>query len=145
MVGNIAKQTAIQLYQQHKNRMGLMTNRQQNLSEVNKSVKIFILLVHDTSEPVSSMSWHPSNQSRLLTVTNSGVIEVVSLQEPIPLAWSPHGQIMFGYGKFMVEGNLALPEAKDAGIIDISVEMQQRASQGYSMDVPLILVLSQNR
>eukprot|EP01114_Cavostelium_apophysatum_P012662 TRINITY_DN288_c0_g1_i6.p1 TRINITY_DN288_c0_g1~~TRINITY_DN288_c0_g1_i6.p1 ORF type:complete len:932 (+),score=212.05 TRINITY_DN288_c0_g1_i6:136-2931(+) len=58
---------------------------------------------HETQEPLSSFSWHPTNQYRVLTVTNSGIVEVVSLQESIPLTWSPQGDVSFGFGKHLIE------------------------------------------
>lgn len=75
-----------------------------------------------------------------------GVIELVSLPEPTPVVWSPHGHLAFGSGNHLIESQAVvagkedlekLPESERVFFedFDISLVMKQRALQGYSMDV----------
>lgn len=67
----------------------------------------------------------------MLTVTNSGIVEVLSLQESIPLSWSPHGQLTFAYGKSLVGGSVVYGSPQD----DIASSMKNLVQSGYGMDV----------
>jgi hypothetical protein len=82
----------------------------------------------------------------MLTVTNSGLVEVVSLQETIPLAWSPLGDVSFGYGKYLIESSISDTSDSDhksenTTFYDISTEMKKRAIQGYSTDVSYVIFI----
>ncbi len=95
-----------------------------------------LFVAHDMVEPISSFSWNLYDQYRMLSVTNSGIVEVVSLQETIPLAWSSNGPISFGYGKYLVEACITETEnTSNQDLWDITSQMKKRAIQGYSMDV----------
>jgi hypothetical protein len=81
-------------------------------------------------------------------------LEIVTLQQTIPIKWSPLGDLAFSYGNKRVltridedvntitsvlekdSGIQSTDQTKDrSDIFDISVEMRVRAEQGYSMDV----------
>eukprot|EP01112_Ceratiomyxa_fruticulosa_P009735 TRINITY_DN2550_c0_g6_i1.p1 TRINITY_DN2550_c0_g6~~TRINITY_DN2550_c0_g6_i1.p1 ORF type:complete len:963 (+),score=164.66 TRINITY_DN2550_c0_g6_i1:1544-4432(+) len=79
-----------------------------------------------TSDHVSSFSWHPSNECRMISITYSGNVEVISLNESIPITWSPLGDVSFSYGTKVVQ--FPLVDSKP----DISTVMRERATQGYS-------------
>eukprot|EP01117_Protostelium_nocturnum_P018083 TRINITY_DN7488_c0_g1_i2.p1 TRINITY_DN7488_c0_g1~~TRINITY_DN7488_c0_g1_i2.p1 ORF type:complete len:899 (-),score=298.73 TRINITY_DN7488_c0_g1_i2:10-2706(-) len=110
---------------------------------------------HEGSETYSSFSWDPSNQHRLLSVNNSGILEVVTLQQTIPIKWSPKGDLSFSYGNKQTtlkiendslntlsaaQGNIPTEEEKSYSkegkiIFDVSIEMRKRVQLGYSMDI----------
>eukprot|EP01132_Coremiostelium_polycephalum_P002094 gene2094-2581_t len=104
---------------------------------------------HYSSEIISSFSWHPTNECRMLTVSYSGVIEVVSLNENIPVSWSPQGSLCFSLGKNLLEGpskgTTIEPDLKsdtNKNLIndgryekDISLIMKERAMFGYSANI----------
>ncbi len=55
------------------------------------------MIAHTSNEILSSFAWHRSNECRMLTVTQNGLVEVISLNETVPLTWSPHGDLCFGF------------------------------------------------
>ncbi|GAM17954.1 hypothetical protein SAMD00019534_011290 [Acytostelium subglobosum LB1] len=100
-------------------------------------------------QDISSFSWHPKNECRMLTVSHQGVVEVINVNENIPLAWSPAGDLCFSFGMHLIEGptkgntiepNLA--EERFANLTndgrynrDISLLMKERAKTGYSANI----------
>ncbi|KYR00614.1 hypothetical protein DLAC_02638 [Tieghemostelium lacteum] len=103
--------------------------------------------VHYATDVLSSFSWHPTNECRMLTVTYSDVVEVVSINDNIPVAWSPQGQLVFSYGKQLLEGPIKGTTLEpDLNVHknlqndgrynkDISMIMKERALFGYSRNV----------
>ncbi|EFA82384.1 hypothetical protein PPL_04809 [Heterostelium album PN500] len=101
---------------------------------------------HHSSDIVSSFSWHPRNECRMLTVSYQGVVDVVSLNENIPITWSPHGDLCFSFGMHLIEGpsknttiepnlsNEKYSHLRNDGRYnrDISLLMKERAIAGYS-------------
>ncbi|PRP89466.1 WD repeat-containing protein mio-like [Planoprotostelium fungivorum] len=106
---------------------------------------------HEGSEAYSSFSWDPLNQHRLLTITNNGILEVVTLQQTTPIKWSPQGRLSFSYGNKQSTLSITPDDNKvptmnqgkeedrsfryASTIFDVSVEMRNRAKLGYSMDI----------
>lgn len=121
------------------NQVEVKEKKEQKIFKFSKFL-CFEILVDDTQEFISSFSWHNSNQHRILTVSTNGIVEMVSLQETIPLAWSPHGFITFGSGKSLVMGEIGKSQT-NGEIFDVSLQMKKRAEQGYSMDVLIFIFI----
>ncbi|ELR22091.1 uncharacterized protein ACA1_158870 [Acanthamoeba castellanii str. Neff] len=98
---------------------------------------------YEASEPISCISWHPTKEYRILTVTSSSFVEVVSLHESIPVSWAPYGDLSFAYGRQIIQGSTAVhpPGLSSSSAeqmleqLDISFVMKQKALNGYSMDI----------
>ncbi|XP_022107644.1 GATOR complex protein MIOS-like isoform X2 [Acanthaster planci] len=85
---------------------------------------------------VSTFAWHPTCENRILTITHSGVFRDVAIHDPVSLTLSPQSTCMLASGK-----NLLLVTAADNHQVqDISVQMKQRAINGYGLQN----LLSQN-
>lgn len=110
--------------------------------------------VHDSVDSLSSLSWHPQYHNRMLTITNSGYVELVSLQQSIPLAWNPSNELSFGIAN--ARYRLAMSENQNqdthTGKIvelaagyesDVSAEMNHRAIQGYALDIAVNLKIAE--
>jgi WD40 repeat protein len=115
----------------------------------------------EMSEPISSFSWNPHAEYKLIHITYSGNVEIVNLHESIPLSFSPKCDFAVADGKKMFEGSLlpvfvslAVTESNSATTtslssqdktlketaitgnnIDISVVMYERTQQGYASDI----------
>eukprot|EP00026_Physarum_polycephalum_P001793 Phypoly_transcript_01796.p1 GENE.Phypoly_transcript_01796~~Phypoly_transcript_01796.p1 ORF type:complete len:954 (+),score=144.73 Phypoly_transcript_01796:249-3110(+) len=98
---------------------------------------------YHSPEIISSFAWHPSNECRMLIISPNTMAETVSLNETIPLTFSPHSDMCFSYGTHFVTGPIATPAPgtpvatpNDKNeYVDISVLMKQRALQGYSASI----------
>uniref|UniRef100_A0A6B2KXP8 Uncharacterized protein n=1 Tax=Arcella intermedia TaxID=1963864 RepID=A0A6B2KXP8_9EUKA len=95
-------------------------------------------------EPISSFAWHPTDEKRILTLNHNGGVQVLRIHEPIPVAYSPCGNLAVGFAKDLLEGNPDLRSLNNEGIsdealkgnLDISFVMQERAHIGYSSNIP---------
>ncbi|KAN0004083.1 hypothetical protein ACTFIZ_010242 [Dictyostelium cf. discoideum] len=133
----------------HLNKRSTSNNNQDPINTISKPTKI-----HHSPDVVSSFSWHPTNECRMLTVSYSGVIDVVSLNENIPISWSPHGGICFSFGNNVLEGPIK-GETLEPNILnyknlindgryekDISSKIKERAIFGYSANVEVNINLA---
>lgn len=97
---------------------------------------MYTCTVYDTSEPLSSFSWHPK-RSKLLNINSSSVVEVINIHESLPIAFSPSSDLIFAYVKEPVEAltHTVSTEEKRVEVLrggaDISVVMRERAKAGY--------------
>lgn len=79
---------------------------------------------------VSSFSWHPKQDSRLLTITQQGLLRDLIVQEHIPFNWSADSILVTAHGKSMSSTSFT----KDDSIPqDIAVRMKERILQGYGL------------
>ncbi|EGG23303.1 hypothetical protein DFA_05435 [Cavenderia fasciculata] len=125
-------------------------------SKPSKSKRHTFSSIHISSEVISSFSWHPTNECRMLTVSYTGIVEVISLNESIPVSWSPQGSLCFSFGKHCIEGpnkgtsleppTSVLERLNNDGRYrkDISQLMRERAILGYSAIVEDNVNLSQS-
>lgn len=78
---------------------------------------------------ISSYSWHPSIENKILTVSATGGLHYLEVFERITMSWSPTLDLVWGCGKHMLmcsrEGTYTGEEE------DISSAMRQRAIMGY--------------
>lgn len=58
-------------------------------------------LAYHTNDSLASISWHPTNEYRMLSISDSGMVELVQLHESIPIACSVYGELSWAYGKAM--------------------------------------------
>jgi hypothetical protein len=65
-----------------------------------------IRLVVEVSEPISSFSWSPHAEYKLIHITYNGIVEIMNLHESIPLSFSPRCDLAVADGKKMFEGSL---------------------------------------
>lgn len=88
--------------------------------------------VKPSGRAVSSLSWHPSQENHLLTISPSGHVQDCTIFERISVAWSPSSHLTWGCGKHLLEcsqkpAELSLDE-------DISLKMKKRALAGYGIE-----------
>eukprot|EP00007_Cunea_sp_BSH-02190019_P008955 CAMPEP_0174238428 /NCGR_PEP_ID=MMETSP0417-20130205/11187_1 /TAXON_ID=242541 /ORGANISM="Mayorella sp, Strain BSH-02190019" /LENGTH=1029 /DNA_ID=CAMNT_0015317259 /DNA_START=92 /DNA_END=3177 /DNA_ORIENTATION=+ len=125
---------------------------------MNKPVK-----THFLSENPSCIAWHPSNSYRILVAGQQGGLQVLSLHESLPMAWSPRGWMLFAHGNSLTDANVSSGaqwasastadrasqlqdinrspnsfhiEAEESlfSEIDAAVQMRLRAENGYCCD-----------
>ena len=87
-----------------------------------------------TTENISSFSWHPMHESRLLTISLKGFVTDYVVFERITLNWSPTSHIAWTHGR------RTLKLISDQDLIyncwnDISVKMRRRALSDYGLKV----------
>ncbi len=94
------------------------------------------LQVHTAQEAVSSFQWHPADPHSLVLVDTSGEVEVLSVYEPIPIAWSPVGVLASSTGTAIEETPLegATHLLQRSVDLDISELMRLRARAGLRLD-----------
>lgn len=80
---------------------------------------------------ITSFSWHPTNENRMLTISLSGCIKDYVVFERITLNSSPNSAILWSYGR----RTLRYVTDKDSYIVpeDISVKIKRRALKGYGL------------
>ncbi|GLH08738.1 GATOR complex protein MIOS [Gryllus bimaculatus] len=83
------------------------------------------------SSNITSFSWHPSNENRMLTISLTGTIKDYVVFERITLNSSPNSAILWSYGR----RSLRYVTDKDSYIApeDISVKIKRRALNGYGL------------
>lgn len=87
-----------------------------------------------TANNITSFSWHPTHESRLLTISLSGTITDYVAFERITLNWSPSSHIVWTHGR----RTLKIISNKDTVyncLNDISVKMRRRAVNDYGLKV----------
>ncbi|XP_069700640.1 GATOR2 complex protein MIOS [Periplaneta americana] len=85
---------------------------------------------------ITSFSWHPTHENRLLTIALTGNITDYVVFERITLNWSPCSHIVWTHGR----RTLKLIKDKDAVyncINDISVRLKRRALSDYGLKTEL--------
>ncbi|PNF34608.1 WD repeat-containing protein mio [Cryptotermes secundus] len=85
-----------------------------------------------TANNITSFSWHPTHESRLLTISLSGTITDYVAFERITVNWSPSSHIVWTHGR----RTLKLISNKDTVyncLDDISVKMRRRAVNDYGL------------
>ncbi|XP_078320421.1 GATOR2 complex protein MIOS-B-like isoform X1 [Crassostrea virginica] len=87
------------------------------------------------SQIVSSFSWHPKHDSRLLTITQQGLLRDIMVQEHIPFDWSVDSHLVTAHGKSLTNASFTKNESVTP---DISVRMKDRILQGYGLKSDLI-------
>lgn len=85
-----------------------------------------------SSSHLTSFSWHPTHENRLLTIAFSGTLTDYSVFERMTLNWAPTSHIVWTYGR----RTLKMINNKDPvynNIGDISTKIKQRALAGYGL------------
>ncbi|CAG2117837.1 unnamed protein product, partial [Medioppia subpectinata] len=83
---------------------------------------------------LSSFSWHPSHESRMIVVTPSGSLRDITVADRITLNWSPVSEIVWTHGKKILQ----CIDSRDSvyeSIDDIAVKMRSLALNGYGLHV----------
>ncbi|XP_031568130.1 GATOR complex protein MIOS-like [Actinia tenebrosa] len=83
---------------------------------------------------ISSFSWHPTHENRMLTISSNGSLSDFTIFERISVAWSPSSQLTFGCGKHLLDCTQDPPEPL-SDEEDISFLMKKRAIAGYGVDL----------
>ncbi|XP_013772701.1 GATOR complex protein MIOS-like [Limulus polyphemus] len=81
---------------------------------------------------ISSFSWHPTFENRLLTVTPTGTIRDYTVFDRITLNWSPTSEIVWTHGKKLLQC-IDHRDQQYKSLDDISVKMRRRALLGYGL------------
>ncbi|XP_056008065.1 GATOR complex protein MIOS-like isoform X2 [Ostrea edulis] len=79
---------------------------------------------------VTSFSWHPKHDSRLLSITQQGALRDIVVHEHMPFNWSADSHLVTAHGKLMSDTSLCRDES---GQQDISVKMKERIIEGYGL------------
>jgi len=87
-----------------------------------------------TMNNITSFSWHPTHENRMLTIALSGTITDYVVFERITLNWSPRSHVVWTHGrrtlKVISEKNTVY-----SSLSDISVKLKRRALNGYGLKV----------
>jgi hypothetical protein len=87
-----------------------------------------------TTNNITSFSWHPTHENRLLTIAFSGTITDYVVFERITLNWSPSSHVVWTHGrrtlKVISEKNTVYNN-----LSDISVKLKRRALNDYGLKV----------
>lgn len=86
---------------------------------------------------ITSFSWHPCDESRLLTISLSGSITDYTVAERITLNWLPCSQLVWTHGR----KSLKILSEKDSlytSLNDISIKMKRRALSKYGLKPELV-------
>ncbi|XP_054158947.1 GATOR complex protein MIOS-B-like [Oppia nitens] len=81
---------------------------------------------------LSSFSWHPTHESRMIFVTPSGTLRDFTVVDRITLNWSPVSEIIWTHGKKILQ----CIDSRDTvyeSIDDIAVKMRKLALDGYGL------------
>eukprot|EP00727_Mastigamoeba_balamuthi_P007054 m51a1_g297 hypothetical protein (926) ;mRNA; f:358817-363256 len=84
---------------------------------------------------LSSFSWHPSYEGLMITLSDKGIVELVSFNRSFPLVFLPDGTVSFSQCKAIHQGNLVDLAAREEAWMDVSIQMRERALLGYRTDV----------
>ncbi|XP_046334805.1 GATOR complex protein MIOS-like [Haliotis rufescens] len=80
---------------------------------------------------ISSFTWHPTHENRLLSVTSSGEVRDTVILERIPMMWSPSFHLTWACGKKTVD---CVQTDLSRQHVDISTRMYNRVKMGYGLD-----------
>ena len=87
-----------------------------------------------TMNNITSFSWHPTHENRMLTIALSGTITDYVVFERITLNWSPRSHVVWTHGrrtlKVISEKNTVY-----SSLSDISVKLKRRALNDYGLKV----------
>lgn len=87
-----------------------------------------------TTNNITSFSWHPTHENRMLTIALSGTITDYVVFERITLNWSPRSHVVWTHGrrtlKVISEKNTVY-----SSLSDISVKLKRRALNDYGLKV----------
>lgn len=97
--------------------------------------------MHPSTEALSCIAWHPRLEQAVLSVSNSGVVELSTLHVPLALSWGPRATLASTYGKAVAVHAVGHAAAD----VDVSEAMRQRLAQGYSIDVSANRALGKQR
>ncbi|KAF8781655.1 GATOR complex protein MIOS like protein [Argiope bruennichi] len=84
-----------------------------------------------------SFAWHPSNENRMLTISQNNQLLDYTIFDRITLNWSPTSEIVWTYGRKILQCVDSRDEFYSC-LNDISVKMRKRACQGYGLKMPKI-------
>ncbi|CAL1286700.1 unnamed protein product [Larinioides sclopetarius] len=90
-----------------------------------------------TSHSIMSFAWHPSNENRMLTISQNNQLLDYTIFDRITLNWSPTSEIVWTYGRKILQCVDSRDEFYSC-LNDISVKMRKRACQGYGLKMPKI-------
>lgn len=87
-----------------------------------------------TMNNITSFSWHPTHENRMLTIALSGTITDYVVFERITLNWSPGSHVVWTHGrrtlKVISEKNTVY-----SSLSDISAKLKRRALNDYGLKV----------
>ncbi|XP_060067051.1 GATOR complex protein MIOS-A-like [Ylistrum balloti] len=75
----------------------------------------------------TAFSWHPMEENRMLTISQTGAVKDITVHERIPVMWSSQFHLSWACGRRMVD----VVSSKESDTIDISERIQQRVRKGY--------------
>ncbi|KAI2806893.1 hypothetical protein BLOT_008853 [Blomia tropicalis] len=81
---------------------------------------------------ISSFSWHPYSESRMVVISSSNIIRDFKVIDRITLNWSPVSEIIWTHGKKILQ----YIDSRDnlyQNLDDISVKMRRLAVDGYGL------------
>ncbi|GIY10130.1 GATOR complex protein MIOS [Caerostris darwini] len=90
-----------------------------------------------SSQSIMSFAWHPSNENRMLTISQNNQLLDYTIFDRITLNWSPTSEIVWTYGRKILQCVDSRDEFYSC-LNDISVKMRKRACQGYGLKMPKI-------
>ncbi len=82
-------------------------------------------------EPLAAISWVPQSDSKMLCIAQSGTIELLSLNETIPIAFSPLSEVAFAIGTTVFCAQRSDRSHKH----NIVAAMRQLAIAGYTASI----------
>nr|XP_023023937.1 GATOR complex protein MIOS [Leptinotarsa decemlineata] len=103
----------------------MLNNEEHELHVMERSV------VPGSPHNITSFSWHPTDENRLLTIALSGAIKDYTVCDRITINSSPQTNLVWSYGKKM------LRYIDDFKIEDISYHMKERAKLRYGIQQEL--------
>ncbi|XP_035227424.1 GATOR complex protein MIOS-like isoform X2 [Stegodyphus dumicola] len=84
-----------------------------------------------------SFTWHPTQENRILTISQNNQLLDYTIFDRITLNWSPTSEIVWTYGRKILQCVDSTDEFYSC-LNDISVIMRKRAYQGYGLKVPKV-------
>ncbi|KAH3745266.1 GATOR complex protein MIOS [Pelomyxa schiedti] len=91
---------------------------------------------YPTLDALASFSWHPNCIGTMLTITPSGIIDMVVCERAKACVMHPTGQLSFTDGSALHWLLFPPTPTETLGSADISVVMHERAKAGYSVNIP---------
>ncbi|XP_018335553.1 GATOR complex protein MIOS [Agrilus planipennis] len=90
------------------------------------------VVIPNYSQNITSFSWHPTEENRLLSITLTGTISDYIVYDRITLNWAPNSNVVWTFGrktmKILNENSSLYDPLKD-----ISHKIKQRALDGYGL------------
>ncbi|CAH0752477.1 unnamed protein product [Bemisia tabaci] len=82
---------------------------------------------------LTSFSWHPTHENRLLTIALTGVLTDYSVFERMTLNWSPCSHVVWTFGRRTLKMISEKDENVYSQLDDVSVLIKERALSGYGL------------